>query len=142
LSEVAEETITDAVAGLLRQCGWEVIATHHPGAQGGFRISVPGGKGAGDIIPDVVAVRGNEVLVVESKPRFVRADLRKMTALRDDECRCRNLLAQVGLGDYPAAAVRVGLAMAGVGPADIPTDVVVFTHTGEGTRVRPAEVAR
>jgi len=133
LKSPPEEEITEAVAQWLEERDWEIIATHHPGTQGGFRLKGDANKGEGDIIPDVVAVRGWTVLAVESKPTFDKSDLHKVVRIAED-CGYRSeleaLIANRHLSEADSAkvVVLVGLAFSGPIPSDIPHSIIVFLY--------------
>ncbi len=117
-----EEDITEAVADYLRD-RWHVLGTHHPGASGGIRLQ-PNPSGAGAelpaVIPDVVAARALALLLVESKPRFSPADVRKLRAV-------------VLSGAYAIDAVRV----AGLSPHAVPRLIPAIAYCPQGGEPHP-----
>ena len=77
-----EREITLALKTFLLGRGWNILSIHFPGAQGGLSISTYG-KTRG-WVPDLVALKQETLLTVESKPRYFPKDVEKLNALYDD----------------------------------------------------------
>ena len=77
---ITEEFVTNNVARWLRLGGWRVVAVDFPQAGTGVMLhpQPSGSPNQGALIPDIIAVLGSRVVLVESKDRFVRADFRKV----------------------------------------------------------------
>lgn len=89
---LTEYQVTYACKEWLLTNQWDVIAYNPPGSQGTFTIPNPGKSGSfrgqsGSESPDIVAVRGNYVLVVEAKPKKDSSDIQKLRALMDDSAK-------------------------------------------------------
>lgn len=78
-----EETVTLAILSFLRAREFEIVSFDYPGSGSGkmlhpdTRTSKNGG-----IIPDVIAFRGDLLLILENKDRFVSSDVAKLQPLR------------------------------------------------------------
>lgn len=88
--EIREYAITYAVKHYLLASNWEVIAYNPPGSQGTFTIPNPGKDGGyrgqtGSESPDVIAVKGGLVLIVECKVDFDLEDSEKLKRLSEDQ---------------------------------------------------------
>lgn len=77
-----EEQVTEAVEEHLTAAGWTMFAVDYPTSGSGLRLHPddrdPGTKHAGSVVPDIVAYRDQQLIVVESKPYFDRADAKKL----------------------------------------------------------------
>lgn len=79
-----EEAITLAVVKFLRAHGFEIIAFDYPGSGSGLRLSPDNRSSKNNgIIPDVIAFRGDCLIIIESKPTFVLEDVNKLQPLRN-----------------------------------------------------------
>ncbi|UIP00627.1 hypothetical protein Hbl1158_04500 [Halobaculum sp. CBA1158] len=82
-----EERVTEAVEAHLTREGWTMFAVDYPTSGSGLRLHpadrADGTKHGGSIVPDVVAYRERDVLVVESKPYFDVDDARKLREVAD-----------------------------------------------------------
>jgi len=110
-----EERVTEAVEAHLSASGWTIFAVDYPTSGSGLRIHPnerrAGSKHAGSVVPDIVAYRGETLLVVENKPYVDPADVRK--------------LSRIAAGDYDESRERrvyeaeFGTVATGIGiPAD------------------------
>jgi len=90
LSKAGEREVTSAAVDWLVSRGWVVVARALP--RGGHGVALRPGRGharggrrcllRGTWIPDVVAVRDKEVLLLESKPALSQRDLAKLERAR------------------------------------------------------------
>lgn len=79
-----QEAITTQVASWLKQRGWNIVSRDCPQSGGGLRLRPSGTrhKNRGTIIPDILACRGSDVLVVEVNTRCTRKDVRSLEKVR------------------------------------------------------------
>jgi Holliday junction resolvase len=86
-----EAVITRMVANFLTSHGWQIIALGLPrGGHGALLgstscLSGPGGRLRGRAVIDIVAVRGEDVLLVESKVVVSMEDVKKLLRARSGE---------------------------------------------------------
>lgn len=88
--QITEYQVSYAVKEWLLEKKWDVIAYNPPGSQGTFTIPNPNKDGTyrgqtGSESPDIVAVSGGNVLVVEAKPKANVSDSEKLKALSENE---------------------------------------------------------
>jgi len=90
---VDEYDVTFAVKEWLLKNGWRVVVFNPPGAQGTFTIpnpeKDPSYRGqTGSLAPDIVAIKDRDkMLLIESKPKFAKADITKVQKLLEDPVR-------------------------------------------------------
>lgn len=82
-----EEFITKCTLSFLRARRWRVLAFDYPQSGTGVSLqpedrSDDSSKNLGVIIPDVVAVKGQTLLILESKPAFYAPDVEKLRAVK------------------------------------------------------------
>lgn len=91
-----EYDITYATKEYLMSRGWKIIAYNPPGAQGTFTIPNPDKESSyrgqtGSESPDIVAYKEenneNLILVVEAKPEYDEADVKKLVRMFSSETR-------------------------------------------------------
>ena len=70
MAKKIEEYITYKIADYLADNKWEIISCNPPGSHGGICL-LDKDRSKGGIIPDIIAKKGNYVLIIESKPNFV-----------------------------------------------------------------------
>ncbi len=135
--EVAEEEITRTLADRLEERGWELSSVHYPGTQGGprFRRVVPGQRAPDAIVPDIVALRGTDLLVVESKPAYSVADVRKLARLASDAYH-DDIRRAARVERVEEANLVTGVAFAGECPEPPPAGLVLFLYEHRGIEVR------
>lgn len=80
---MTEETVTKAAIRGLTTIGWRVLAFDYPQSGSTFRLKRVGSS-ANTIIPDIVAAKGDTVIIVETKVHLDRSDHQKLIALRDE----------------------------------------------------------
>lgn len=85
--KLTEYQVTYATKEYLLSKGWDVIAYNPPGSQGTFTIPNPskdsGFRGqTGSESPDIIAVHGEIILIVEAKPRVNLEDVNKLLSLK------------------------------------------------------------
>jgi Holliday junction resolvase len=76
-----EDFVSYATMRALRSAGWNVLHYHPPGGQASTHFHFSDGV---RFTPDIVAVNGNRVLVIESKGRRSSADVQKLAKMRQD----------------------------------------------------------
>jgi hypothetical protein len=86
---ITEYQVSYAVKEWLLEHKWDVIAYNPPGSQGTFTIPNPSKDSSyrgqtGSESPDIVAVNGNNILVVEAKPKVNVNDANKLKALSEN----------------------------------------------------------
>lgn len=75
-----EEYVTYKVSEYLANNNWEIISCNPPGSHGGICL-LDEDRSKGGIIPDIIAKKGEYILIVESKPFFdsgVLGDINKL----------------------------------------------------------------
>jgi len=95
-----EYDVTYAVKEWLIRRGWSIVAFNPPGSQGTFTIPNPlkdpryRGQ-TGSKSPDIIAIRNSKyLLIIESKPTFVKKDVVKLMNLVENKARL-NLLLEI-----------------------------------------------
>ena len=87
---ITEYQVSYAVKEWLLEHKWDVIAYNPPGSQGTFTIPNPSKDASyrgqtGSESPDIVAVNGDNVLVVEAKPKVNLNDANKLKSLSGND---------------------------------------------------------
>lgn len=80
---MTEETVTKAAIRGLTTLGWRVLAFDYPQSGSTFRLKRVGSS-ANTVIPDIVAAKGDTVIIAEAKVHLDRSDHQKLIALRDE----------------------------------------------------------
>lgn len=91
-----EGYITYKIADYLADNKWEIISCNPPGSHGGICL-LDKDRSKGGIIPDIIAKKGNYVLIIESKPNFVTGiteDILKLEEINGNHI--TNLAERVG----------------------------------------------
>jgi len=82
-----EEQVTEVAEEYLEGKGWTMFAVDYPTSGSGLRLHPndreDGTKHSGSIVPDIVAYRGETLLIVESKPYFDRNDAEKLAEIAE-----------------------------------------------------------
>ena len=132
--------MTTRLARALRGRGWQVLTTHHPGAQVGVYVLQsprprPATKGA--VVLDLVAKRGRAYLLVESKDRYWVADARKVLRVSTQAAYRESLAERFGVDWAQAPVLIPGIALPASArvPAEVPEGVVVVRVTPRGMDV-------
>ena len=74
-----EDTITKSIASFLAEQQWIIVSLNSPFSGRSVWIKPDGGKrGKGALIPDVIATRHGELMVVESSAPYRTSDERKL----------------------------------------------------------------
>lgn len=126
-----QEEITKAVCKKLKELGWKIIGTHHPGASGGIRLSAKRGvkhKNLRAVIPDIIAVKGNRVLLVESTSRFTPTDVSKLKKIAETSGYLDDMRRVAGLGPDTSPDVVLGLAFSPLGREPPLRGMVIFHY--------------
>ena len=128
--EVREEDITRALAEWLEERGWELCSVHYPGTQGGlrFRRAAPGERALDAIVPDIVALLGSNLLVVESKPAYSSSDVAKLERLARDSAYRSDICRAARVECIDEVKLITGIAYAGASPEQPPSDFLLFVY--------------
>jgi hypothetical protein len=81
-----EGYVTYKVGDYLADNGWEIISCNPPGSHGGICL-LDQDRSKGGVIPDIIAKKGNYILIIESKPNFasgVTSDIFKLEEINDN----------------------------------------------------------
>lgn len=104
-----EEFITKAIMAFLKTRGYRIISFDFPQSGTGIMLHPDGprDKNSG-IIPDIIASKGELMIVMENKPRYCRGDFHKLhdlktgadfnQDLRKLQTECGATLLRVGVG--------------------------------------------
>jgi len=126
-----QEEITRAVCELLTGFGWKILGSHHPGASGGIRLSSRQKgpqKRPRAIIPDIIAVRKHQVLIVESATRFTLADVTKLRRVVETDDYLDDIQQVAGLGSDTCPEIVPGIAFVPSGNEPDLEGIVVFHY--------------
>jgi hypothetical protein len=126
---VEEREITLALKRFLSERGWNILSVHFPGAQGGLSISTYG-KTRG-WVPDLLALKQEILLTVESKPRYFPKDVEKLNALYNDEKVIAKLMSKLNLGPKIICQKSIAYYSSSPKKARIPSGFVVFVADNE-----------
>jgi hypothetical protein len=113
---LGEEFITKAILAHLSRKGWRILAFDYP--QSGTGISLQPddrpdyhSKNLGMVTPDVIAMKGEILLILENKPVFYEPDVEKLCAVKagqynDSICsvfgiKYFTIKVGIGIGDSP-----------------------------------------
>lgn len=87
-----EHSVTQAVRGELNGLGWNVISVDFPSGSGGIRLHSnnrsPDSKHGESIVPDIIAHKGQTLLIVEcagTKKGFSHDDVTKLRDIAEGE---------------------------------------------------------
>jgi hypothetical protein len=131
--DLDETGVTLAMALYLRSNHWTIKSLNNPRAQAPLRLFRLGRKRAsGSIVPDIIAQKGSEVMLVESKPRFSMRDYEKYSKFGHEfiEHAVKRVLSL-----SPSAEIRIRLAHAvnrASTRAIIPEDLEVYVVKPDG----------
>lgn len=120
-----EREVTLALKDFLSNRDWKIISVHFPGAQGGLSISI-NGKSRG-MVPDLIALKNNVVLIVESKPAYSSEDVDKLNKMFDDPRYFRKLKRKVRLPIGLVFQRAKAFHSFCFSQSDVPPGFVVFT---------------
>lgn len=110
---LSEEEVTLEVIAWLRERGFTVLAHDFPGSGTGVLIRPSTATSRADgFIPDILARGRGVLLLLEAKPAFNRADVRKLVKLKGSSPAC-DAIAQ--FGEVTLASVRFGIAVGAIG---------------------------
>ena len=83
---ITEEQVTKIILKWLETTGWEIICFDFPQSGTGISLhlneDLRDGKNKGVIIPDIIAIKNNEVVFFENKNRFELSDFLKLENLK------------------------------------------------------------
>ena len=124
-----ERKVTLALKAFLSRKGWKIISVHYPGAQGGLSVSIDG-KTRG-IVPDLIAMKDNVVLIVESKSSFSSSDVNKLNNAFRDSRFIEKLQKKLSLPSGILYQKAITFHSIGFNISNIPSGFVVFVVKGE-----------
>lgn len=78
-----EEYVTYKTAEYLSDNKWEIISCNPPGSHGGLCL-LDKDRSKGGIVPDIIAKKGNNIIIIEAKPFFnsgVARDIDKLETI-------------------------------------------------------------
>lgn len=119
-----EREITLALLNFLSQANWQILSVNFPGAQGGLSISTYG-KTRG-WVPDLVALKRGILLTVESKPSYFPKDVKKLSALYNDEKVIAKLRSKLDLGIEILCQKSIVYHYSSLNKIKVPSSFVVF----------------
>jgi len=119
--ELTEEQVTKQIMDCLRRRGYTIHAFDFPQSGTGKPLHPDDSleKNKGMIIPDIIAVRGEYLIIMENKDRFVKGDFDKLHLLKQgstfakaiaelhEECRTSVLLVGSGMPDKESHVNKV-----------------------------------
>ena len=124
-----EREITLALKAFLLNRNWRIISVHFPGAQGGLSISV-NGKSRG-WVPDLIAMKNNVILTVESKPAYSSNDIKKLNRIFSDPRYLEKLRDKLNLPHGLVFQRAITFHSLHFEEKDVPAGFVVFTVKGK-----------
>lgn len=83
---IGEEEITNSIVRFLKSNGWDVFAFDFPQSGTGISLKENGSnkeKNRGSINPDIIATKGDILLIMENKPNFFKKDIEKLQGVKD-----------------------------------------------------------
>ena len=86
--EVSEEQVTRAILKWLAKSGWTILDYDFPGGGTGRKFHVfddSYSKTKGIVVPDIIAIRGDRVIVFENKSVDTLSDYDKLSRLKANE---------------------------------------------------------
>lgn len=78
---VSEDFVTNSIMKFLQNRRWQIIQYHPPGGQACMSIKILGDV----VVPDIIAYKPNNIIVIENKPRFNVNDIDKLIKMMSDE---------------------------------------------------------
>lgn len=120
-----EREVTLELKDYLSTRNWKIVSIHFPGAQGGLSISV-NGKSRG-WVPDLIAMKNNVVLTVESKPVYSSEDIEKLNKVFSDPRYLKKLRRKLSLSPEIVFQRAVAFHSLHFNDSDVPNGFVVFT---------------
>lgn len=124
-----EREVTLELRKYLEEDGWKIESTHFPGAQGGMSISVDG-KTRG-WVPDLVAVKNDVVLTIESKPDYSQPDVNKLNRIFKDERYLEKLRKKLDFSSDVLIQRAIVFYSLNSQTKKVPNDFVVFVVGGK-----------
>lgn len=76
-----ETLITQSIQNYLKKNNFFLIQCIYPGGQGALNYKVNGKP----IYPDIIAFKGNTLIICENKPEYSESDFKKLKLLRESE---------------------------------------------------------
>jgi hypothetical protein len=80
-----EEEITTSIVDWLVSCSWDIVSYDFPGSGSGSPLHPDvrerGTKNKGSIIPDIIAFKDYNVILIENKNRYLKSDFDKVSEL-------------------------------------------------------------
>ena len=104
--------------------GWQVLSIHFPGAQGGLSISVHGKTRRW--VPDLLALKENTLLTVESKADYSSGDVAKLDEILGDKKIVQKLKLKLGLTEDTVCQKAIAFHAISFEETDVPLNFVVF----------------
>ena len=126
---VEEREVTLELKNYLSSRKWQILSIHFPGAQGGLSISA-NGKSRG-WVPDLIAVKNNVVLTVESKPAYSSEDIEKLKKVFIDPRYLEKLRRKLSLSPEVVFQRAIAFHSLHFDESDVPPGFVVFTVKGK-----------
>jgi len=112
---LSEEKVTRELIRFHQREGWNVVSFDLPETGAGERIPPnnrqTGTKQRGSIVPDIVAVNGEILRLVESKPKFDMNDVRKLELVLNGEY-SQGIERKFGHLEWESVEVSIGLPIA------------------------------
>lgn len=99
LDKKIEEYVSYKVAEYLDNNKWKIISCNPPGGHGGICL-LDKNRSKGGIVPDIIAGKGDYILIIESKPFFssgVLKDVEKLESINENHI--FNLAQRLGASD-------------------------------------------
>jgi hypothetical protein len=124
-----EREVTLALKAFLSRKGWKIMSVHYPGAQGGLSVSMDG-KTRG-IVPDLIAMKDDVILIVESKSSFSSSDVNKLNNVFRDSRFFEKLRKKLCLPSGLLYQKAIAFHSFDFEIRDIPSGFVVFVVKGE-----------
>ena len=110
---VTEEQLTKAILNWLGEHSWEVVSFDFPQSGTGSILHPDNRaeqtKNKNSIIPDIVAIRGENVVLFENKDRFVLADIEKVKNIKTSHIYDNAIKKLLNNYDYKNVYYGVGL---------------------------------
>lgn len=124
-----ERKVTLALKSFLSNRNWKIISVHFPGAQGGLSISI-NGKSRG-VVPDLIAMKNNVVLIVESKATYSSNDVDKLNEMFNEPRYFRKLEQKLCLPTGLVFQKAIAFHSLHLEESNVPLGFVVFTVNGK-----------
>jgi len=124
-----EREVTLALKSFLTNRNWKIISVHFPGAQGGLSISI-NGKSRG-VVPDLIAIKDNVVLIVESKATYSPSDVDKLNEMFSEPRYFRKLERKVSLPTGLGFQRAIAFHSLHFDESNVPSGFVVFIVKGK-----------